>query len=492
MRNRKLYHLLALLGEEDRARFSLFLNAEYFNNSRQLVAFWEQWQLRIFPLLEGENLNKEEFVEGTNLKISRFDNYCSQLYLKARQFLALEEFSKNEQLENRMLSEAIVKRDRGLDATERFVPPIIKELEEKADSPEKYLELLYQKSQLFVGKTRHRKMVKNWRNEFSEFKRLLNLYSVSKNLQLTCGEVNLAQIMHPPKVKEQVEHALDAIWESAAESTDLLPRVYYLTLSLLKGIAPSETFSSLLDLLRKERSNLANDVAQDIFQYLLNYGVRQINKGDRIFLQHTHDLHLVLVENGDLLENGRLSSPQFKNIISIGCRLGRLDWAKSFIETFQSRLLDGHAGMAALYNRAVLSFHLGEYNAAIQGFKEVINSVTYDIFYGVDARIYLWKAYFENWASLNPDEIDDMFRLYDSFRLYVDRNKKISPTHKVQYRNLVRLFKRFIELLQAPGNASLKKDLEGFKAELEAASDVANKVWFLQKVEEALSRLSRT
>ena len=52
-----------------------------------------------------------------------------------------------------------------------------------------------------------------------------------------------------------------------------------------------------------------------------------------------------------------------------------------------------------------------------------------------------------------------MFRLYDSFRLYIDRNKKISPTHKAQYRNLVRLFKRFIELLQAPENGSLKADL---------------------------------
>ncbi|MEM0999640.1 MAG: hypothetical protein AAGN35_21460 [Bacteroidota bacterium] len=492
MRNRKLFHLLALLGEADRARFSQFLSAEYFNNSGQLVAFWEQWQRRVFPLAEGEKLSKAEFVAGTNLKISRFDNYCSQLYLKARQFLALEEFSQNAHLENVMLSEAIMKRDRSLEAAEKFVPPMIRDLEQEAASPEKYLGLLHQKAQWYLGKIRSRKKLKNWHEEFAEFKRLLNLYAVSKNLQLSCGEVNIAEILHPSPAEESHKHALDSVWKSAAEATDLLPRAYYLTLALLKGIEPAETFARLLDLLKRERAKLADDVAQDIFQYMLNYSIRQINKGDEVFLRNTHDLYLVLVENGDLLQDGKLSSPQFKNIIAVGCRLGRLDWAQSFIATYQSRLLDGHDGMAAQYNQAVLAFHLGEYGTAIRGFKKVINRVTYDVFYGVDARIYLWKAYFENWSQLQPDEIDDMFRLYDSFRLYIDRNKKISATHKIQYRNLVRLFKQFIELLQVPEKHTLAGELDAFKAELEAATDVANKVWFLKKVEEAQRRAAQT
>ena len=125
---------------------------------------------------------------------------------------------------------------------------------------------------------------------------------------------------------------------------------------------------------------------------------------------------------------------------------------------------------------------------AITSFKEVIHQGTHYPFYGLDSRIYLWKSYFEYMDHLTSEEVDDMHRLYDPFRLYIDRNTKISPLHRLQYRNFVRLFKRFVRILEAENGQNDPSALPAFQAELEEQNDVANKTWFAQKVAESISQ----
>lgn len=484
MQNRKLYHLLALMEEEDIKQFSLFLQAEYFDASRSLFLFWQTWQEKVFPLGKDETLSKEDFIAGTKLKISRFDNYCSQLYLKARQFLAMQSFSEHPHLQNLMLSKALLKRDPFMNVSERLISQMETELQEEAESPEKYLGLIYLKTQFAEAKINARKTSKNWQAEFDELQRLLKLFEKSKNLQLGLALANIGQILNQPDT-----HTDAPDWESAANGVDLIPRVYGLTLALTMGVDAVSTFAHLLELLKKERSDLSDDVANEIYYHVLNYCIRQINQGNTEFLERTHDLYRVLLENGDLMKNGQISPQQYKNIIALGCRLGRLEWVRSFIDAYLPHLSDDHNGVALAFNEAVLFFHQGRFGNAIRGFKEVIHTTAYDVFYGMDARIYLWKSYFEHWDELNSAEVDDMYRLYDSFRLYIDRNKKISPLHQLQYRNLVRFFKRFMEILQISKGDKQLETMQEFLGELESASDVANKLWFSSKVETALERL---
>ena len=493
MRNRKLYHLLSLLTLEDRNRFTEFLQCSYFNKSHTLLLFWEQWQLKLYAneamtREEEESMTPEIFVAGSTLKPSRVDRLCSDLFLKAKQFLALERLESQSSLQDYLFASAILDRDPGLEEAHRFIPPLVETLENSPESPEKYLGLIYHKAQLLIARIATRRAEKEWGNDFAELQDLLQTYSASKSLQMSCGAVNVIQIyqQHGDLPETPLHTQIES--EGNAETLPLVARLYYLTLSLQLGQDASAIFADLLQLLRKERSRIADTVSNSVYSYALNYCIRQINQGKEEFLQHTHDLYLELLDKGDLFNNGKLPPGQFKNMIALGCRLKHLAWVEGFIAEYLPLLSDQHDGLAEQFNMAVLRFHQGRMPEAISSFKEVINLGTHDPFYGLDSRIYLWKSYFEYMDHLTSEEVDDMHRLYDSFRLYIDRNTKISPLHRLQYRNFVRLFKRFVRILETETGHAGPSALPAFQAELDEQNDVANKTWFAQKVAEAIGQ----
>lgn len=488
MRQRKLHHLLSLLSEVDRQQFSLFLSSPYFNQSKTLILFWEQWRSKVLERPEAEEVTEEEFVEGTALKRSRIDALCWELFVKAREFLAQQVYEKDRRLKAVLFSEAILDRDRALAESHRFVPQVEKELEKEPESPEKHLALLYYRARKSRAKILARKTKPDWEGEFKHLHQTLTQFSLAKGLQLGCGVVNATRIF-----RQKEEQATEAFFQKYLEEGDpenenLLTRLYRLTLSLLAGREEPETFNQILKILELERELIAASVRNDLFSYLLNHCIRQINLGNDIFLSHTFSLYKLLFKTGDMLPNGQLSPQQFKNTVVLACRLNHLEWAEDFIESYHPRLSDPQGGWALKYNRAVLHFHQSRYPEAIQCFKEMVQESAEDVFYGLDARIYLWKSYFEHLEQLSTTDIDDMYKLYDSFRLYVDRNEKISPLHQLQYRNFVRLFKKFMKCLEKTDPKKRMSSLRAFQQKLEETKDVANKTWFKEKVAESLER----
>lgn len=491
MRKRKLYHLLSLMTAEDLYGFTEFLQCSYFNKSQTLLLFWEQWQRKMGKgnaQVVGDVMTPEVFVEGSALKASRVNRLCSDLYLQAKHFLSLERLESHTSLQDFLFASAVLDRDPGLEVFHRFIPPMLDELASSPESPEKYLGLIYNKAQLLIAQIGTRKAEQEWGNDFSDLQDLLRIYAESKSLQMACGAVNVNLIYRQEgdfpenRLYNQIET------NGGASSLELLPRLFYLTLSLQLGKDTTGLFSDLLQLLRENRRQIEDSISNSIYSYLLNHCIRQANQGNEVFLQYAHELYLDLLENGDLFTNGKLPPGQFKNMVALGCRLEHLTWVEVFIREYLPLLSDLHEGMAEQFNLAVLSFHQGRLAGAIASFKGVIAAGEHDPFYGLDARIYLWKSYFEHLDHLAPEEVDDMHRLYDSFRLYIDRNKKISDLHRLQYRNFVRLFKSFVLILETEYGPTAATALHDFQAELAGFRDVANKTWFLQKVADAIER----
>lgn len=484
MRKRKLYHLLALIGPNDRQRFTLFLDSPYCNSSPILRLFWQQWQAKVFTLEKDQDISEIEFVQGTSLKVNRVNRLCSQLMQKAKEFLAYEDYQKQPSLQRVMFSTAILHRDPGMQTSKRFVPQVINELENEPESPERHLALLYLKAFVAWSKTRARITVPNWQDEFSELQVLLQEFWLSKGAQLACGAANANKIFkqQSPPAPEFSTFLKTAL----PQSESLLPRMYHLTFKLLEGEDAGDLFSELLGLLETHRNAIAEFTRNDLYSYLLNHCIRQINLGKSVFLHHAFSLYQQLLKNKDLLQDGKISPQQFKNITALASRIGHLDWVDAFIGEFQGKLSDSHHGMAIQYNQAVLLFHRRDYAQSIVRFREIIQVANHDVFYGLDARMYLWKSYFEHLAHLNAEEVDEMYRLYDAFRLYIDRNEKISALHQVQYRNFVRLFRRFMKLLEKESGTKRRTDLLAFQKKLATSEEVANKSWFESKVKEKI------
>lgn len=492
MQNRKIYPLTALFSPEDQEQFTLFLDSPYFNGSRTLSQFWKQWQAKVINTEGGADLSIADFLKGTNLKSSRFDKMCSQLYVKAKEFLAQQGYEKHSVLQEVFLAQAALARDDALETSLGLAKKVAGGLKKLPESPEKYLAQVFHSLNLIEARILARQPAKDFQLEFSRLLNLLTQFSESKRLQLTCAALNIGYIMQQKDSPFLL--ALESEFQAADHEPDsLLARIYFWIRSLQMDKNASEVFAKLLHTMDVDREKINPALVKEIYYFILNHCIRKINQikeEDNIFLDHTVDLYAQLVENRLILVNDKLPPQQFKNIVTLACRAGRMTWVEGFIKQYAPILVDDHEGMAQTHNTAVLLFHQARYPEAIQLLKEVIRTTRYDVFYGLDARAYLWKAYYEHLDELTATEIDEMYRLYDSFRLYVDRNTKISELHKLQYRNLIRLFKRFLFVILDQPEEKKSADLKALLAELLSTKELYNKAWFARKVEEAIAACS--
>lgn len=486
MRKRKLYHLLALLDATEWNEISEIIRSPFFNTNPSLVAFWDLWLTRVLWVGEEVNPSPAEFVAGSPIKEQRVDALCRDMMALVRRYLVIKSVDEAPQLNTLVFSQAVLNRDKGLKQAHRFLPQLEKELSRQADSPEKRLARLYFEAMKSRSRILARKADINWLAEFRYLHELLEDFATTKGLEWSCGTVNALQIFRGAADLPAEEFYSAYLSPDKLKTEGQLPQLYQLILTLLLGAAEAETFPRIIAILKDQREDIAPNIRTDIFSYALNFCIRKINQGEEAYLHHAFELYRLLIQSGDLLIEGKISPQQYKNLVSLACRVGKLEWAQEFMGEYAPLLSDGHDGLAWTYNTAILTFYQSDYGKAIGEFQKVIQNSSHDVFYGLDARFYLWKSYFEHRKALRAEEVDDMFRLYDSLRLYVDRSTRISKRHQEQYRNLLRLLKGLMQALDHPDPEKRIRKLQNLRSKLES-TDVANLTWFSRKLEEALA-----
>lgn len=484
MRKRKLYQLLAVLDEESIAQFTEFLSTPFFNTSKTLILFLGAWQKHVLGSSYDPEMSMETFLEGTNIQPARIDKLSTQLNQKLTEFLAFTEFQKQEQLQKQLFLKSLINRKMPISDLEWQYGRIAKRLDNQPASSDQLLHQLQLKMSLAEATVYTRNTRAIWQENFADLHLLLDGYYQLEKLKLSCASLNAIQMynhkqessaqIQPPAHIHILEHA----------QLPPLPRAYALILKIMDVDADENAFEELLEVLKTHATSFAHEEAYEVYAYVLNFCLRQLNKGRHEFRERTAALYRQLISNGLILTEGQLPPQRFKNIIALHCRIGHLDWVREFIDQEAEKLPPESAASAILYNKAVLSFHLKNYPDAIAQLKQVIANLRDDVFYGIDARVYLWRSYFESMDQLSIEEIDEMLRLYDAFRIFVERNDKISKAHKMDYRNFIRVFKKMVDLYS--DRVDDREALENLRLEIQETSPLPNRGWLLEKVEATL------
>lgn len=486
MRQRKLYQLLDLFSEQDQEEFQIFLENPVFNTSGTIVSFFRLWQEKVIRNDDESQHTVEAFLEGTDISRKRLDKLCSRLYSLGCEFLSMQSFEQDEVARDTHLLEAIESRGPGSKEALRQYEKMQADLKEQPISAEtllRSLNLRWKRTEYAIQTRSTRPL---WQEDFRDLHHSLDQYYQLQKLKLLCASWNARQIFNQQQ-PEPNDTFLDSLAESGAGDS-LLPvaRAYFLTIRMMQAENGEDFFRELLALLEERAQEFDPADGVELYGYALNHCIRSYNRGELAYLRHTSALYVQLLDNKLILQDGILLPQQFKNIVVLHCQLGMLDWVETFIRDFGGVLPEESRDFALLYNGAVLAFYQEDYPKAIHQLKEVISQLTDDVFYGLDARVYLWKSYFEHRDELSMEEVDEMFRLYDSFRLFIERNEKISGAHKLHYRNFIREFKRFMEILRnIPFNQQSLLELRGDVSEMEF---VSNKPWLLEKIGQALDR----
>lgn len=229
-----------------------------------------------------------------------------------------------------------------------------------------------------------------------------------------------------------------------------------------------EHFIKLKELIVMHQKLFVMDEVKNIYVFAMNYCINQINYGKREYLHEILFLYKQALQNDVLLDNGMLSQWDYKNIVTTALRVKEYKWAESFLDEYKSKLPKEDRKNAYTFNLARYYFSVKKYDQVLQLLQEVKYN---DIFYQLDSKITLLKTYYE------LGEWQPLYSLKDSFRILLRRKKLITPQQKANYNNLlkfsIRLFK--IDVKDAP-------KLRALKCEIELASNVADKSWLMEKV----------
>lgn len=272
-------------------------------------------------------------------------------------------------------------------------------------------------------------------------------YTVRK-LNLAFDMVSTAHTIGGSVNLKGLDQLLAELEKDVDERPPLVQMMYrrYMTIAHREDLSHFHNLRALLD---KHGLEISPGMAGELYKGILSFCIFRVNNGDEGFLAELLKVYQSMLRQGLLLNDKNLPASHFKNIVVVACRTGDFEWADWFLDQYGPLLSEDEAENALLYNRAVLDYFLERKAESEAGFLEVIKD-SKDIYYGVDARIYLLRIFYE------VANVDGMESLCHSFRIFLMRSKSLPENRKKRYFTFIGFYRRLINIAPRDGERLIK------------------------------------
>ena len=206
---------------------------------------------------------------------------------------------------------------------------------------------------------------------------------------------------------------------------------------------------------------------RDLYLLAINFCIKKLNSGERIFEIEALELYKNGLENGAILENGQLSPYTYKNVMMLALKQGEYAWTEQFLHNFKRHLPERERENLFKYNLALYYFRLKNYPKAMDLLQEVTLK---EVLFNLDARRVLMCIYYE------LGEIAALDSLLESFTVFLHRQKNLGY-HKNNYQNLIKFVKKLLQM--DVKNEVLKAQ---FKQEIRETVELTERDWLLEQL----------
>lgn len=463
MRATKLWEWLEMLDAREQRRLQRFVHSPYFNANPDLG--------RLLDLLLANEDDKSTLwtalFPGEAYDDLRLRHLCSDLLELCAQELAMHRLREQASLQEVEVLRSL--RTRGADGLYTFFARKYARRQDAQPPATAEDFLLRHRSETEQNAWLEQHANRSGTSRLQEALDHLDDFYILSKLKYACTALNNQKVVDQPLALALMP-ALLAHVDARGEAAVPLVRIYRQLYHLLLHPAETSAYDRLCDALDRALPDLPEEEARDLHAFVMNYCIGQINQGEAGFLRALFDRYKVALARGYLLEAGRLSPWNYKNITVTGLRLSEFAWVEDFIPRYRDLIAPEHRENAYVYNLARLNFQRGRYTDCLQLLQRLEFS---DVFYSLDSRVMLLKVYYEQ------GELRALDALIDSFRVFLHRNRLISAAHRTNYLNLLRFVKKLGRL--RPGDV---KRLAAIRAEVAATGQVADLGWLREKLEE--------
>lgn len=479
MYKNKLFLLLKKLDRKEMTRFREFVASPYFNKHKDVIAL-VQYLDKIYPNFNEKNCDRKKlrpivFKEksSTQLQLAIVFTYTKRLL---EQFLITEKQQSLEVFKHVFLLQQLRQKeqhklyDKQLQITQEW----LKEQNYK-DANFQYNNYKFAKeTDLYYEQRREYK----GDHSLERKQNFLDRFYLSEKLRDACEVLvrqSTLQVNYSSLLLDVLLEAIEQNWDYYQQIPSIA--IYYDIYQMLRKDTTT-AYKNALQRASESTPYFSFKEQQSVYQYLQNFCIKQIYKGDQKYVREVFDLTKIQLKSNLLFENDYLPEWHYKNLVTAGLRLGEHTWVKQFIEEYKDTLHPNQKAHAYAFNLATFHYYQKEYD-------QVLNLLRYldisDVRYNINAKSMLLCTYYE----LKEDEA--LITLSDAFKQYLKRQKTVSADYRKGIENLVK-YTRKLTLLRAKLAYESKKKLQSNFDKLSNAileeENISNKNWLVTKLKE--------
>lgn len=365
--------------------------------------------------------------------------------LRSALFQNLTDFLASQELNLSLKKDLLLPRSLNRIGATKYFPSLMKKLESQGQQAPLSVEHMQYLADLKFESLKYQNSFRG--NRHYDLPEVIDRYEeafAARTLYLALANHSYRNRLSDKKARQSV--LLPAVIrqiEQGAFAGSLLVQVYY-SLYLLKEHPENPIYyEQVKSALSQKGLLITKEDLKEIYLIALNHTIMAVNQGQSQYLHETFHLYVEMLGRDLIIENGRMGPWQFKSLVTISLRLGHFQWTKDFIQEYARYLTDHFSKNCLSYCNGLLAFYLSDFSQAEIHMNQVLQGID-DPFFGMDARSYLLRIYYETSDEMGMDA------MCTSFRLFLRRHRKVGESRLQNYLEFIRFFRRLMSL--GPGD----------------------------------------
>jgi len=461
-------------------RFVEFSRSPYFNKHQE-VGMLIDYLNRIYPEFNDQNCQREVIYKSLFPRQKHKQSHLALLFTYSirllDKFLIQEQFKENNAYHKVLLLRNLRQRKQY-----RYYERTMTNFENELETS-KYKNSTYYNMQFLRASEADAYFTQRSKHEMDHSIQLkqnnLDNYYLAEKLRDTCEMIVRSKILEINYSTNLLESVIDEV-QINLTYYEKIPSisVYFHIYQMIVKEGHTYYFEAL-PVLQKYGSYFPKEELQNMYNYLQNYCIQQINRGEHKFLKETFQLFKDQLDKELLMdEYGFLDQWHYKNIVTTAIRLKEMEWTKQFIDDFKERLNPDVVENAYTYNLATYFYSIKQLDQVM----DLLVKVEYtDIQYNLGAKSLLLRTYYD------LEENEALLSLTRSFKQYLSRNRLIPARRRKGMSNLFRFTNRASTIKAGIGFESKtksQKELKKLIEEIDATQPIINQGWLDSKIDE--------
>lgn len=428
----KLFSLLNNLDTRQRSKFSSFLQDDLFNKRKDIQLLFKFWMAEKGKSQRPEYLWSKVFPEDKFSK-KEWNLLTSRTLKLLEDFLIIKELFSSSSDKKYFLVRAYRKLQK-----EKWFKTAVNDtklaLEKQPFRSTHYLQkkhdLAYEEYDYIQSFNRKE------RTNLQEVSDRLNHYFLAAKIRQGCIAVSRETINQEKYEVDLLNESLIFVEQNPQTLSIPAIAMYFYCYKAITSDENETYFHQLRNQISSFQANFLPSEIRDIYFVAINYCIRRLNKGSKIYVREALELYRLSLDAGYLLEDGIMPESTFGNIVSLAIKLDELGWAKSFVEKYQNQLNPDYQEPLFHFSMAQLLYQEDSIDESMHHLSLVVTKAPF-LFLG--ARTLQLKIYYE------LEEFDLLESLLESLRVYINRRKDLGYRKK-NYDNLTSFARAMLQL----------------------------------------------